>query len=211
MLRAVCRFYFLLKFIMAKKISKLHQRLQEKAQAKRSVFAIPPVTLPTKVREEDEVRIANGDAPKRVYFMSREAVKFHRFEKDDIIISISDTGVEPPKFLRKPDEAEVLALNFHDYVTPTEEKQFKWHISTMEDGEKIAEFVLKHTDAPNVIVHCNYGQSRSKAVALAIRDETMREVWHADIMGRFTKYKDDGSDGNGRLYSIVRCAFEERA
>lgn len=196
---------------MARKISKLHQRLQEKAQYNRSAFAVPQAVLPAKVREEDEVRAANGDAPKRVYFMSRDAVKTHRFEKGDIVISISDTGTAPPEFLRKPEEVEVLALNFHDYVTSAEERQFGWRHCHMDDGDKIAEFVLKHTDAPNVIVHCNYGQSRSKAAALAIRDETMREVWHATVTGRFTKYKDNGDTGNSRLYDIIRCAFEERA
>lgn len=199
---------------MVKKLSKLHQRMQanqqrmqssyHKPSPSRSVFADPPA-----IHSASDAKPAAEGATKRVYFMSRELAQRHRYEEGDVVISISDTGVAAPQFYREP--SAVLALNFHDYVTPTEERQFKWRLSNMEDGEKIVDFVLKHTCAANVIVHCNYGQSRSKAVAYAISKETGREIWYPNSFNRFVKHEYTGDEGNGRLRDIVLCAFEERA
>lgn len=61
------------------------------------------------------------------------------------------------------------------------------------------------THARNIIVHCKYGQSRSKGVALAIEKMTKRDVLYANSNGRLRKYREEDDDGyyNRRAYELV--------
>lgn len=149
-------------------------------------------------------------APQKVIFMSRAMASQYRFRPEDVCISITDTHNQPPEFFHKP--KEVLHVAFHDHVTAAEEHHFKHRWATVEDGRAIVDFVLKHKDSPRVIVHCNYGQSRSKAAALAIAEFTGRNVLYANHNGYVVAYRpdDDSDSGNERVRSVIQFAHMER-
>lgn len=118
------------------------------------------------------------------------------------LVSISDSGMEPPVLKHQP--LEVLALSFNDSVTESETRDLGWKKMDREDGKKVVEFVLKHKDAPNIVVHCNVGESRSKGAALAIGEITKRSILHANDFGRVTNYKPhDNSYFNRRVYELI--------
>lgn len=68
------------------------------------------------------------------------------------------------------------------------------------------------TDKQNIIVHCNYGQSRSKAAAIAINIMTGRSILHCDDYGRIAQYKEgDRSFYNRRVYGMILTEYEMRS
>ncbi|BAW19242.1 hypothetical protein [Ralstonia phage RP31] len=151
----------------------------------------------------------NAPTDKRnVIFMGRDIASGYRFRPDDVCISITDTHAEPPQFFHPP--KEVLHRGFHDHVTAYDEHHFKHRWAQIADGEAIVDFVLKHTDSPNIIVHCNYGQSRSKAAALAIAEFTGRNVLYANRDGRIVAFPPDGDEGNYRVRSVIMHAHMDR-
>jgi predicted protein tyrosine phosphatase len=111
------------------------------------------------------------------------------FAPKTILISIGDTGAEPPKLINKPDH--VLRLVFDDItlgeaktelglpedITSSEEKiieylrSYNTHIFSDEQARQVAEFVLKHNGNTDVLIcQCHYGQSRSAGCAAAITE-----------------------------------------
>lgn len=195
---------------MASKPSKIQNRLAGKAPGvRRSVFANPHVIMSAKVRAEEAYY---GDKPgennKKVIFMGRAAASDYRYKPEDVVISICDCTAKNPEFSAYPPK-DVLNLKFQDHVTTHEATQYGWHWMMAEDGEKIAEFVQKHTDTDTIIVHCNYGQSRSKAIAITIAEYTGRKLLHANDFGHITHYLNKDTDlGNHRCGDIVRMGFE---
>lgn len=185
------------------KISKLQQRLASGKNKRRSVFAQPAAVMSQSVYKEDET---NGPI-KRVIFMGRDVVKGYRFNENDVVISVSDCDTPVPVFEHRP--KEVLRLSFQDYVTELERKQFGWHWMKAGDGDLIAEFVQKNKDADTIVVHCNYGQSRSKAIAIVIAEYTKRKLLYVNDFGSIVAYRPgNASNGNSRVGDITRCGFE---
>lgn len=189
---------------MSIKISRIHARLQKAVLGK--IFHVDQHAEDETGKVAASLGIHDGDPKhepkKRVMFMGRDTVRRHKFNPEDVLISISDSGIEPPLLSHQP--LEVLALAFHDHVTANEIKDLGWRQMNREDGIKIVEFVLKHTDAPNIIVHCNVGESRSKGAALAISEITDRSTLHVSDNGRITNYKRREHDYfNRRVYEMI--------
>ena len=182
---------------MAIKISKIHARVHK---------TILNRLCPTRPQE---VRPIIGDSGvtenvvnKRILYMSRDAVERHKFNHDDVLISISDSDMGPPELFHQP--REVLALSFNDHVTPYEEKEYGWRQMNREDGYKVVQFALKHENSPNIVVHCNVGESRSKGAALAIAEFTGRVALHMSDRGRVTQHERTQYDFfNRRVYEMI--------
>lgn len=149
------------------------------------------------------------NAPKRVIFMSRQDAAQYEYTADDVLISISDTGVLPPAFVHQPQD--IVALAFHDHVDyGGSNLGHRWMI--MEDGNKIADFVLKHTDKRNIIVHCNYGESRSRAVAMAIHScMSDRAVLRVNDRGNMVAVNKNDGKGNSRVGDITMHSLLSRS
>lgn len=166
----------------------------------RAVGVIPAHVAAKERAEEEEIL----KAPKKVIFMSRVDAMDHEFRDCEVLISISDTKTAAPAFKHPPQD--MLELHFNDHVTYVDEGLgLRWMM--MEDGVKIAEFVAKHTDKRNIIVHCNYGESRSKAVAMAIAAYTDRRVLRVNSFGRTQAYRENHDKGNSRVYTITSDAL----
>ena len=80
-----------------------------------------------------------------------------------IIISLTDTGTEPNRFHWQPWLRDVLELQFLDV------EEGELHCITREQAKIISKFARKHyKNVERIIVHCEFGQCRSAAVAAAI-------------------------------------------
>ena len=109
------------------------------------------------------------------------------FDSGTILISMGDTGAEPPKLENQPDHIlrlvfdditlyEVrMAFDLPDDVASSDEKLIallKAHDTTSFDIKMaclIADFIAQHFDNANTIIcQCHYGQSRSAGCAAAI-------------------------------------------
>lgn len=86
---------------------------------------------------------------------------------DTAIISITDFGDERNEFHSAKWLIAILELQFNDVDS-------KGHrCITEEDAMKIADFVLQIQEkVERIIVHCEYGQSRSAGVTAAIQQYT---------------------------------------
>lgn len=189
---------------MSNKPSKMQQRL---AAGKGGRVSNPPTYgLRAIVRPAHEVAKEKAEeeailnAPKKVTFMSRTDAMDHVYRDCEVLISISDTKTAAPTFKHPPQD--MLELHFNDHVTYLDEGLgLRWMM--MEDGKAIAEFVAKHTDKRNIIVHCNYGESRSKAVAMAIAAFTDRRVLRVNSWGKTQAYREGHDKGNSRVFTIT--------
>ena len=156
----------------------------------------PATPASIKAKEEEQ---AAWDNPKRVIFMSRDDVKRFDFDcMNDVLISISDTGVCQPAISKSP--KDLLAIDFHDWVPSNAPEEHHWYMA--EQARQVAAFVLKHTEIRNVLIHCNYGESRSKAMALAIKRYTNRSIFKYEH-GYTRPYKENGSTGNERVFDLT--------
>lgn len=117
--------------------------------------------------EIEDPRMVFVPSERNVIYMSRAKVEQYKFKPEDILISISDHGRHPPALEHTP--KEMLALNFAVFVTREEVEQ-GIHRFRPEDGDAIAQFLKRNTESSNVIVHCNAGEIRSRAVATSIAD-----------------------------------------
>ena len=94
--------------------------------------------------------------------IAREAT-YSLLAKTTAIISIVDIGAERNKFYPQPWLKHILELQFDDV-----EKGQKGCI-TKKQAKTIAEFVCEiYRQVERIIVHCEFGQSRSAGVAAAI-------------------------------------------
>lgn len=93
------------------------------------------------------------------------------FRADTALISISDTNAEMPTLLNKP--TWLLQLVFDD-ISSDEIDDFTGEEYTLFDestAQKIADFVAEYKDrAETFIFQCEYGQSRSAAIAAAVAE-----------------------------------------
>lgn len=182
---------------MAIKISKIHARVRK---------TILNRLNPTRSQEVravlDDGKVTENVVNKRILYMSRDAAERHKFNHDDVLISISDCGVDAPDLSSQP--LDMLVLAFNDSVTSYDVNELGWKRMDNDDGLKIVEFVLKHENSPNIVVHCNVGESRSKGVALAISKITERIAFHVSDRGRITQHQEKEYDFfNRRVYEMI--------
>ena len=142
------------------------------------------------------------------------------FEPNTILISMGDTGAEPPKLQHKPDY--ILRLIFDDITLQEIREEFKLPeslVSSDEDlinflkaydtnifsdkqAQDIAEFVFKHNHSDSVLIcQCHYGQSRSAGCAAAIS-----EYFYGNGIDFFA---DDSYYPNKLVFRKVLKALEE--
>lgn len=95
------------------------------------------------------------------------------FAPGTALISIGDFGTELPPLEYKP--AHILRLEFDD-VTLSEidyesSGRYAFRLFSEEQANQIAEFVYRHwEDCGTLLCQCHFGQSRSAAVAAAIKE-----------------------------------------
>lgn len=93
------------------------------------------------------------------------------FPSNTALISISDTYAETTKLKHKP--AWLLPLVFDD-ISSDEINDYNGRDYTLFDedaAQKIADFVTEHkSKAKTIICQCEYGESRSAAIAAAIAE-----------------------------------------
>lgn len=188
---------------MANKPSKIQQRLAGLAghgpYARHGSHAIVTrISAKEQKQKKDAVEAALAN-PKRVIFMSRDDASCYRFNADeDVLISISDTGVSAPAISHVP--KDMLAIDFHDHVYSNSPEEHRWYMR--DQAKQVAQFVIKHTDIRNIVIHCNYGEQRSKAMALAIKHDTKRSVFKC-TGGIVKPYLESGNKGNERVYDLT--------
>lgn len=137
----------------SKKISKLQHRLNGTSPAVKQKHRILP-RLNKNYEYSDAVSHTSKDKQTPAFpFVAFMGVREVRGmdTKDTPVISMSD------ECIAFPDAKETLRLQFN----PGEiERSMVF---------EILEFIERHKDAPKIIVHCTYGEQRSRAVAHAIR------------------------------------------
>ena len=95
------------------------------------------------------------------------------FAPDTALISIGDFGKELPLLEYKP--AHILRMEFDD-VTPSEidyesSERYAFRLFSEEQANQIADFVYRYWESRGTLIcQCHYGQSRSAAVAAAIKE-----------------------------------------
>ena len=95
------------------------------------------------------------------------------FAPDTALISIGDFGKELPLLEYKP--AHILRMEFDD-VTPSEidnesNGRYAFRLFSEEQANQIADFVYRYWESRGTLLcQCHYGQSRSAAVAAAIKE-----------------------------------------
>ena len=95
------------------------------------------------------------------------------FVPDTALISIGDFGKELPLLEYKP--AHILRMEFDD-VTPSEidyesSERYAFRLFSEEQANQIADFVYRYWESRGTLLcQCHYGQSRSAAVAAAIKE-----------------------------------------
>lgn len=113
--------------------------------------------------------------------MSREQARRYSYEnvsEDYIIISINEVTDKQLKFDRNMRLKDVLYLYFEDI---SELKD--GHITmTDKDAVDILNFIDKHKDINNIIIHCTAGASRSVSIRCALE-----EVYNKRVIGVFIK------------------------
>lgn len=100
------------------------------------------------------------------------------FEKDKVIISISDPFNESAKFNSGNNTIkEVLYLSFYDISEETKDIFGGYESMSPDEATKIAHFVNKWKDKVDTIwVHCEVGVSRSAGIAMAIMEHLNMEL-----------------------------------
>ena len=95
------------------------------------------------------------------------------FAPDTALISIGDFGKELPLLEYKP--AHILRMEFDD-VPPSEidyesSERYAFRLFSEEQANQIADFVYRYWESCGTLLcQCHYGQSRSAAVAAAIKE-----------------------------------------
>ena len=101
----------------------------------------------------------------QIRFVPRKMAAAHTPVPGAVLISIHDRS-EPPL---TPLEgwADVLTLRFHD----TDGSQMGLEVFSDAQAREVLQFVDAHRDCPEVVVHCQMGQSRSAAIALYLSEK----------------------------------------
>lgn len=99
-----------------------------------------------------------------IRFLPRVAAGAYRPQAGSVLISIHDIS-EPP-LQPQPGWAAVHYQRFHD----TDGGQAGLELFSAEQARAILAFAAEHAQAPELVVHCQMGQSRSAAVALYLAE-----------------------------------------
>ena len=112
----------------------------------------------------------------KIEIHSIQSLKKHAhkpFAPETALISIGDFGTELPPLEYKP--AHILRMEFDD-VTPSEidyesSERYAFRLFSEEQANQIADFVYRYWESRGTLLcQCHYGQSRSAAVAAAIKE-----------------------------------------
>ena len=95
------------------------------------------------------------------------------FAPDTALISIGDFGTEFPPLEHQP--AHILRMEFDDItlsdIDYESSGRYAFRLFSEEQANQIAAFVYRHReDCETLLCQCHYGQSRSAAVAAAIKE-----------------------------------------
>ena len=105
-------------------------------------------------------------------FESIEEAARSPFPENTLLISVGDTGAPPPRLAHKP--RWMLRLVFDDIYPDEIERGDIMDGDTVfgeSQAQQIAEFIAEHIgEAGTIICQCEYGQSRSAAIAAAIKE-----------------------------------------
>lgn len=134
---------------------------------------------------------------KNIKVFSRDAlekyIKYFGFSEPTIVISISCPSDLVPRYLLYDinNMVDKIFVKFDDV-----ECDFGSYVSMSdEDAKNIVDFVFKHNDVNNIVVHCDAGISRSAGVAAALS-----KIFNNDDM----EYFDPES-----IYSPNMCCYNE--
>ena len=123
-------------------------------------------------------------------FDSIERLARHPFAPGTSLISIGDTDAAPPVLAHRPDH--ILRLQFDDVMLEGFDYEtggaYAFRLFSEKQARRIADFVYRHLEDTAVVLwQCHFGQSRSAAVAAAIKehfDHNGIEIF-ADELGRY--------------------------
>jgi predicted protein tyrosine phosphatase len=110
-----------------------------------------------------------------VLFMSRTSAAEFDPPHGAVIIAIRNPRNAP---LELEGWADILHLDFHDIDAPYED----FHLFTFKQAGQLCDFVAKHRDMRMIAAHCDYGVSRSAAVALFV-SRLLRSSLVEDVAG----------------------------
>lgn len=155
---------------------------------------------------EERDRDAYNPEVRNVLYMSRSKVEEYQFQPGDVLISISDIGKYAPQLKHKP--AAVLKLNFNAYVDRREREQGLREFNK-EDAVAIAKFLKENTDSANrlgnIIVHCNQGEVRSRAVATGIAEFfSIKAYTYSNNGGLVRKFMDQDHDSARTSFYVYK-------
>jgi predicted protein tyrosine phosphatase len=97
--------------------------------------------------------------------LSREAAERYEPRGVEVCISIGDPRAAPARLSRS--FAAVLRLTFNDIVANPSDEDV---LFAAEHAGEILQFVRKWPHVDRIVVHCEFGASRSPAVALGVCD-----------------------------------------
>ena len=110
-----------------------------------------------------------------------EYIKYFGFSEPTIVISISCPSDLVPRYLLYDinNMVDKIFVKFDDV-----ECDFGSYVSMSdEDAKNIVDFVFKHKDVDNIVVHCDAGISRSAGVAAALS-----KIFNNDDFKYFSPY-----------------------
>jgi predicted protein tyrosine phosphatase len=98
-------------------------------------------------------------------FLPRVVAAAYRPAPGSVLISIHDVS-EPP-LVPQDGWVATLVQRFHD----TDGEQLGLEVFSETQAREILEFVARHADCTELVVHCSLGQSRSAAVAIYLAEK----------------------------------------
>ena len=138
-------------------------------------------------------------------FDSIEKLAKNPFTRVTALISIGDVNSEPPTLVHKP--KQILRLNFDDiYLSDIDYENcgsYAFRLFSLQQAKQIVDFVYKHKDEVDLFIcQCQYGQSRSAAVAAAIKE-------HFDHNG-IEIFADERYCPNNNVFHLMTDAFNSK-
>lgn len=100
-----------------------------------------------------------------VTFLSRALAAKHTPVEGSVLISIHDKS--EPQFVPGDGWTDVLYLSFHDMDVDT----LGLDMFSVDQARQILDFADRHQRSPQIVVHCQMGQSRSGAVAMFLSEK----------------------------------------
>lgn len=100
-----------------------------------------------------------------------EEIAISPFPANTALISVRDTDADAPKLQHKP--LWLLQLVFDDISLDELDayKEKEYTLFNEQTAQQIADFIICHKDkAKTIICQCEYGQSRSAAIAAALAE-----------------------------------------